>query len=281
MRAQTIVLLASSALAAGSVPLQAQTLFAYANPLSGPLTFADHTWVTDFSAENATCPNPAPNYWYATGGCHPSAGDKAPRPLGQANADLQIANCIAQPNISTFDPGPPTALIRYAIDGVCHQIANRILASTAIGGTKPITVSKANGYSISRFVYGVYGTSSQWAKLRARCGASSGNAKLLMAKEPELAEVARQADVLDKLPVLQKEQINLRRRINAIDGRARAGNLVAEGVAFEVNEEVNASLHRLQAAMTKDEYERFFNWPYGQDIVLANPEIAERVRYQQ
>ena len=95
-------------------PLSAESdgqLHAFANPLPSLLTFADHTWVTDYPSQ-LSCPDPNANYWYCAGACHPSESDEAPRPLLSADADLGMAMCIAQPNERTFNPGPATARIR-------------------------------------------------------------------------------------------------------------------------------------------------------------------------
>jgi hypothetical protein len=80
------------------------------------------------------------------------------------SADASIANCISQVNSH--------AGIIYGITGVCHQTANRILFPAGV------TVSKAGGYNVSRFAYGVYGLNTkEWTERLARCGISRGKSR--------------------------------------------------------------------------------------------------------
>ena len=52
--------------------------------------------------------------------------------------------------------------IKYGVDGVCHQMANRLLMFTKSKTTgKPLVVSKASGYQLSKAMYGVYGGSKK------------------------------------------------------------------------------------------------------------------------
>lgn len=64
---------------------------------------------------------------------------------GQGNTDQ--ADCLAQ---SKSEAG-----ILYAVTGVCHQMANRILYPSGQ------TVSKARGYNGSLFIWGTYGKDPQ------------------------------------------------------------------------------------------------------------------------
>ena len=66
------------------------------------------------------------------------------RPLSTGTGSSIIAHCLSQPNSQ--------AGLRYGRDGVCHQMANRILHPAG-----QITVAGCNGYNISTFRYGVYG----------------------------------------------------------------------------------------------------------------------------
>lgn len=260
------------------LPLSAEPsgkLYAYANPLSGPLKFADHTWVTDYDVR-PSCPKPNANYWYSTGDCHPDASDNSPRPLSSADANLDMAKCIAAPNESTFDPGPATANILYGIDGVCHQIANRILAATGRDEQTPISVAGAKGYKISRFVYGEYGTASQWAGLKNKCAVS---AMSIRDAQADITDMATQANLLDRLPVLQAEQNDLRRQITEIGRLSSIGEVTPSAVAERLNGVINASLNRLARALGEKNFQRLFDWPAEQEIMLVNPDIAAKVRY--
>lgn len=61
----------------------------------------------------------------------------------EGTCDANFANCLATPD--------GNAGVRYGINGVCHQMANRILFA---GGA---LVSKAKGYRSSVFVWGTFG----------------------------------------------------------------------------------------------------------------------------
>lgn len=65
------------------------------------------------------------------------------RLLSVGEGEITLAACLSHER--------GEAGIRYAITGVCHQAANRILLPA---GT---TVSDARGYRVSSFMYGTYG----------------------------------------------------------------------------------------------------------------------------
>lgn len=72
--------------------------------------------------------------------------------LASQAGDGSFAARVAVPNNDAADSG-----LRYGIDGVCHQMAKRILFSTAVDGQTPITVWGAKGYNLSILLYGEYG----------------------------------------------------------------------------------------------------------------------------
>jgi len=138
------------------------TLYAWARPL-GIDDKLDHTWVTDFqpatkySNITAVIADKA-NLWFCWGDFHTNKM----RSIGKDGANLALAQCLVTPN----DPNAHGTIFRYAIDGVCHQLANQVLYST----TNKITVSNAHGYRLSHFLYGTYGTQkTAWAKKIASC----------------------------------------------------------------------------------------------------------------
>jgi hypothetical protein len=254
-------------------------LYSYANPLPSVLKKADHTWVSDYD-RRPKCPYPDSAYWYATGGCHPSASDKDPRPLSSAPADLNVARCIATPDRSTFNPGPFTARIVYGLDGVCHQICNRVLAATGIAGATPITVGGAHGYRVSRFFYGTYGTPAQWRRLRDECKAKDSIGTLDRSAEVEvMASEVNLALSPEKLTALKSEQAAYVEQLNTLYQRMAESDNDGRAFAREANSAANASLHRLEGVLGKDAFEQYFDWPLGQEIELIDPEVAALVQY--
>jgi hypothetical protein len=79
-----------------------------------------------------------------------SAGGKA---LVSARGDSKVADCLSRNNSQ--------AGLVYAVTGVCHQTANRILdpANVVVGG--------AGGYAVSSRLFGTYGV-GPWPQ-RASC----------------------------------------------------------------------------------------------------------------
>lgn len=260
-----------SVLAFGYAHLDGQakgSLHTFSNPLGNDL--ADHTWVTDYSQPE--CPDggaPRSRYWYATGKCHPVPGDR-PRALASAPADLNLASCIAKPDESTFTAGPATARIRYGIDGVCHQISNRVLWATSVGGATPVTVEGARGYGVSRFAYGTYGTPFQWKALQADCGVpSSDDASLTTEIQRLITRRLGATAASDKAAAIMAEHGRLR---NSLEELGRNSQLSRGQVAAEANRAINRSLAELGKTMTAEEFERFFDWPRGREIVLVQSE---------
>ena len=84
--------------------------------------------------------------------------DAGGRQICSGRGDSAVADCLSQ-------PGSQAGII-YAITGVCHQTANRIL------NPADVVVSSANGYRQSVFLWGTYGLRS-WPQ-RAKCAKFTG-----------------------------------------------------------------------------------------------------------
>ena len=146
------------------------TLFSWAHPLSfaKPL---DHTWVSDFAPPQPEQPADS-NYWYCWGEYHGSYSHQ----LASGSAALEVAAAISEPNTPAIPHGTPPykpssisgSITYYGLDGVCHNVANQILASTGTPATMAKTVEGANGYPLSTFFFGTYGLNeTDWAKIVA------------------------------------------------------------------------------------------------------------------
>ncbi len=158
------------------------TLYFWANGLSFDPNL-DHTWVTSYPFVNGQYPSigdiPAgSSYWYCWGIYHPSGDggvDHHPNgAIGQAAADLEVARKIVEAN--TPPPTPPIgsasdpqdgSITFYAVDGVCHNVANQVLFATGSATVEPVRVSQARGYPLSSFFYTNYGLNeAAWKALR-------------------------------------------------------------------------------------------------------------------
>lgn len=75
------------------------------------------------------------------------------RPLRQWACfdSLSGGKCICGGAIAIKEEPPQTGLMRYAVDGLCFQAANRILYQTGH------SVCQANGYALPLLIFGVYG----------------------------------------------------------------------------------------------------------------------------
>lgn len=104
---------------------------------------ADHTYVRSDDGYKWGC------FGRDSGGSQVCAG----------TAGSKKADCLSKPRTSVYYAG-----LLYAVHGVCHQAANRILYRTGR------TVSAANGYWASWAVYGTYGTNyAEWVARRYSC----------------------------------------------------------------------------------------------------------------
>ena len=158
------------------------TLYAWANPLSFA-PFFDHTWVTDYSFTNNEYPTigdipDGANYWYCWGIYHPSgSGGVNHNPngaIGQAASDQTMATSLVTSNTPPpSQPGEPDqpqdgSITFYAVDGVCHNVANQVLYATGTSDTEPIRVKEARGYDVSSFLYTNYGLNTTgWNALKS------------------------------------------------------------------------------------------------------------------
>lgn len=108
----------------------------------------DHTWVTTYPKGQGNPIVTLGDYWYCWGDPHSNA-----TLFGESDVGGEFARYVAKPN----DP-EESVNIKYMIDGVCHQMANRLLMFTVNKSTgKPIVVSQASGYQLSKAMWGVYG----------------------------------------------------------------------------------------------------------------------------
>ncbi|QQX82205.1 hypothetical protein JK628_10570 [Shewanella sp. KX20019] len=111
----------------------------------------DHTWVTTYTDGTGEPDTHLGDYWYCWGVSHSAASI-----LGKSDIGADFARQIATPNDPEENVG-----IKYLVDGLCHQMANRLLRFTYDKSTgKRIKVSNASGYQLSKAMYGEYGGSS-------------------------------------------------------------------------------------------------------------------------
>lgn len=130
-------------------------LYVWADLKKGPIPLPlEHTWVSSYDHND---PSPTPNkgdYWYCWGEAHDHAFL-----LREGVGGGDFARCIAKPHDKKANAG-----IVYREDGVCHQIANRLLRFSFDENNQPVTVKGAMGYQLSKGMYGTYGEKKQRTK---------------------------------------------------------------------------------------------------------------------
>jgi hypothetical protein len=166
------------------------TLAAYSLPAAVPPfgLFADHTYVLSSDGYEWGC-------WGRWQGGAVIVG-------ASGQGDSTVANCLSQAN--------SRAGIAYAITGVCHQTANRILYPAAV------TVSNARGYwGASHPLYGVYGRifpawvqntsmAEDWPPRKARCS-NTGSASSVVTPVPTPPSPATSSGFLTRVHALYEK----------------------------------------------------------------------------
>ena len=282
-------------------PIPTPTLHAWANPIEiAGVRFADHTWVTTYDAASQ-CPPPQA-YWYSWGGCHGIGPGTSARPLATHAADLGVARCICAPDLEDYSPTPDNpahgGIDLYGISGVCHQLSNRILWAATKGAGEPVTVDKALGYGVSRYVFGTYGiNASEWQARILRCApptpptpAAGTPVAMAMAVVPVRNLVAdleamiqeRLGGELPRAKAARVQQIraSLLASKAALDRAVRSGEIPPARFASGVNDLINQRLREAAEVLTPAEYERLYGIPPGMRIGIVDPTIAEKSSYR-
>lgn len=284
------------------------------------LDIADHTYVI-CSVDNPSG-NPTELQFHCYGGI---SGPHSTYPAITGRGDSRLAKAIC-----CFDPDDPRkkfdkrlggclALgdccgIVYGVTGVCHQMANRILAVSTAG-----YMTSAAGYWASVSAYGTYGDGGMvsgpaagmaWAAYFAACLAmttgitESEKEKFEMAEDKTSQEFLKNAMNLEKEHAENPELPGLRLKL-AVTHRFGA-NFASEKMkklmqfqkdfdhvkkeldkayitkcissvrhASLVNIEYNKFLTKCAQILTQQEYKQFFGLEPGRSYELIDPEIAK------
>ena len=152
------------------------------------LYLADHTWVTSYDIRTNNYSDidqvisAQESYWYCKGDFH-SHGDF----IGKINYSSPYANCLVTPNNSINGNG---SIIRYGIDGVCHQVSNQVLYRSK-NPFSNLRVDKARGYKLSSSIFETYGLNKDmWQQNKINCLSNTftkNQKSLLMIRANEFA----------------------------------------------------------------------------------------------
>ncbi len=255
------------------------TLVAWAAPLWDSVRVANHTWVTTYESPT-TCSPPNEDYWYCTGSCRDTTDPSIEvRELGHWSADVQLARCIAQPNVKSSKPVAANSGVVYGIDGVCHQIANRVLFAASDGGSPP-TVEGAKFYPVTWLLYGTYGDVKrpwQWIRLLRDCSAGDRMA----VSEDDVFATWIEAQLGERGEQFAERLVNLRTEIRAekeaLDLEVVSGRINGEEFANRINQ---LATTRIREMLGDEDYERLFDVRANEEIVICDPRIAAEIDYQ-
>lgn len=117
----------------------------------------EHTWVTTYTPGSGDPEPKKGDYWYCWGDPHNES-----RLLEFGNGGIEFAKMLAK----SHDPKENVGL-EYRRDGLCHQMANRLLRFAFNNNGRPITVEGAKGYQLTVGMYGEYG--GKWILSKPDC----------------------------------------------------------------------------------------------------------------
>jgi hypothetical protein len=212
------------------------------------------------------------------------------RELTQGEADGLKCDCISLRKEDIKLAGG-MAGIRYGIDGVCHQAANRIMYPAGL------IVSKAKGWKLSSHIYGRLGLNAPDGKGRALWNSIIKRCLNLDAEVPEerrlseepaavaedlvKAEYDLMADTDGQISATQLQELAEERQAFQ-DARGRLalkveeGNITGATFAAEINQTISAYLKSASQITGRQLYAESLQADDAQ-VYLVNPDIAERI----
>lgn len=113
----------------------------------------EHTWITTYSTTPGMPDESKGKYWYCCGDSRQNY-----RELCVGTGGVEFALSIAQPHPYNKKE---SAGIKWGHDGLCHQIANRLLRFSLNTQGQPAKVENAKGYQMTVGMFGEYGGKSR------------------------------------------------------------------------------------------------------------------------
>jgi hypothetical protein len=258
-------------------------LYAWVTPAFIQNSPADHTWVTSYDSRQNVYPeitdvtNASQNFWFCWGKYRPGGTPSAPIAVQAGN--LAFAQCLVQPNYPSDASWPARGTIfHYAIEGVCHQLANQVLFATGGPGVAPATVALARWYRYSSAIYGDYGLAhSDWLARIAACQGSTG----LDGAEPTGFEMPDDSfdQALGSLlgegdPRLDAVR-TLREAHQAEVRGLRALTASPEATAAVLNARHQHFFDQVAELLGNEAFEQLFGFPAMTEVNLVDPEQIE------
>ena len=237
-------------------------LYAWARPLEIDPRL-DHTWVTDYQPASSYADIQAvvkanKNYWFCWGDFHTNNY----RAIGDGGAKAQLAKCLVTPN----DPKAHGTIFRYAIDGVCHQLANQVLYSTQA----QLVVSKANGYGISSFLYGPYGLKhTEWVAQIHAC--TSLGTRLMDDIDKIVTQALGDRATPDTVEALRDLRAEFQRSVQDLGQQSFVTS--TEGGTKGINDKVSHFMQEAHKILGDEGFKAVFETEYADDFKLVDPDM--------
>ena len=255
----------------GVQPIEAYGIYAFIEALDG---WADHTYAIAKSAGGAEL------IWRCGGNF-----DKG-HTLGKGRGNVDLCDCLSQRTSEMEKELGGLAGIRYAIDGVCHQAANRILLPAGM------EVSRANAYRVSHALYGRLGLEAVdgegrtiWERITKKCGVPMTVAMpVSQADRDTLSTECARSFVLAHAPETPDDAMAtvMASRASAValkNDLSRAlldGSVRIRDFTMQMNQAAKAYVVAAKSAISPPAFKAMFA-NEEKEWLLINPEIMERV----
>jgi hypothetical protein len=259
--------------------ITAYGLYAVIEALKGK---ADHTYViaTDTKTDKQIVWN--------CGGAY-EGGRELTRGVGDGN----LCDCLSL-RMEDIKLAGGMAGIRYGIDGVCHQAANRIMSPVGL------VVSNAAGWNLSSSIFGVLGLNAidgkgrkRWAEIQQQCGARAKTAAPMLETSAPEDTTPQELDAIEAdfdFAALSGNQLTEPQRADLLGVRQTVqtlrGTLAAQAEAGAVSgldlaEQLNAAVNRYVSDVARIAGAPLCQQMLGaapeEKIMLVNADIAAQV----
>lgn len=254
--------------------------YAWVKPANAIGSWADHTWVTTYDSRVQVLESPEAviaaneHLWRCWGAFHPN-GVSSTHPdglLGSQDGVLKLSSCLVRSNADSVKVAAARGTVQaYGIEGVCHQVGNQALYSTATSSKAQLTFKGSRGYYKSILIYKQFGRRrSAWAtKVRSCTGGGKGGSTARMPDHEDdfVARATRvladRTDLLDQILAMRDEY---------------QGELDAMGARADITpEEIDARHHVLVAEIAgilgHDRFVAIFDHEPDDEMNLVDPEI--------
>ena len=217
------------------------------------------------------------------------------RQLTTGEADGMTCDCISL-RMEDIKLAGGMAGIRYGIDGVCHQAANRIMYPAGL------VVNKANGWKLSSKMYGRLGLraidgkgKALWEKILKRCMGVTAEipTEHLLSETPDPINehlIELEHDLLEETGIrfstaqskdLSSEFLMFQESQQRLGSEIGKGNITGVSFAMDMNNAISKYVANVSKIASGPVQEKLFGQKEDTPIYLINPDIAEQIYSQE